>query len=68
MLAQHGGTPNLMPVEQEKAEDFGSSQHHDPIMVASTDRGEPITANLFIFIRCAAEDARFWCLKGMFDG
>jgi len=37
------------------------------MMVAATDRCEFVTASLFIFLRCVAEDAPFWSLKGMFE-
>jgi len=37
-------------------------------VVATTDRGEPVTANLVIFLHCATEDAPFAAYKGMFEG
>jgi len=42
-----------MPVEHEKGRKFHSQPE------ARSDRGEPATANLFIFLCCAAEAALF---------
>ena len=36
-------------------------------MVASTNCGDPVTANLFIFLHYATEDAWFLCLRGVFS-
>ena len=35
-------------------------------LVSPTDRGEPVTVSLFVFLHCAAEDAPFATYKGMF--
>jgi len=48
-----------MPVEQEKIEEFDSNQDHGRIVVAAMDRGEPVIASLFIFLRCTAGNAPF---------
>ena len=37
-------------------------------MMATTNRSEPVTASLFIFLRGAAEDAPFGAYKGVFQG
>jgi len=44
---------------KRRVEEFGSNQDHDPTVVAFTDCGEPVTASLFIFLHCMAEDAPF---------
>lgn len=60
MLTHHRGPQALCPWNKRRVEDFGTSQqNHDLTMVSPIDRGEPATANLFILLRCAAEDASF---------
>ena len=54
------------PWSKRRAEEFPYSQDHSPTMVAAMDRGEPITACLFIFLRCVANDAPLTAYKGMF--
>jgi len=44
---------------KRKAEEFDSSQDHYLTVVDATDHGKPITASLFIFLHCAAENAPF---------
>ena len=54
------------PWSKRRTEDFGTSQNQGPIVVSPTNRGEPIAANLFIFLRCASEDAPFSAYKACF--
>jgi len=51
-----------MPVKQEKRRRIRFQPR------PSSHRGEPVTANLVIFLYCATEDAPFTAYKGMFEG
>jgi len=53
----------LYPWSRRRAEEFGTSQVHGQPVVSPMDRGELITATLFIFLLCLVEDAHFCCLK-----
>jgi len=56
----------LCPWSKKRVEEFDSSQDHGPTVVAATDRGEPITGSIFVFLRCTIEDAPFAAYKGLF--
>ena len=60
ILTDHGGTPSSMPAEQEKSRKFRNQPEPRP------DRSELVTANLFIFLHYADEDALFATLKRVF--
>jgi len=47
-------------------ESFGTNQNHDQTVAPPMDRGKPVTANLFIFLRFAAEDAPSAAQKDVF--
>jgi len=56
------------PWNKRRAKELDSNQDHGPTVVAAIDRGKPVTASLFVFLRCTAKDALFVTYKGVFQG